>query len=98
MSTTRETLKVIEEKLRIAQATAFVLQHALTNGETDLEQLSSDVLEKHRETLTECYDDICGVTRPPARPPQRAKPTGKPKRQPALRVVEAEKSDRGGVA
>jgi hypothetical protein len=98
MSSQRDTLKEIAAKLRIAQATAFVLQQALTHGDTDLELQSSDVLEKHREALTECYDDICAVTRPPPRPSRRAKPAGKPKRQPALRVVEAEKSERGGAA
>jgi hypothetical protein len=82
MSDRSDKLKEIIEKLRIAHATAFVCQQALTHGETDLEILSSDVLEGHMEPLTECYDDLASLARKGPRPPRKPKP------KPDLRVVE----------
>jgi hypothetical protein len=74
MSDHGNKLKAIVEKLRIAQATAFVCQQALTHGDTDLELLTSDLLEGHKEALTECYDDLVILMRRPPRKPKPPKP------------------------
>jgi hypothetical protein len=75
MSDRGDKLKPIIEKLRIAQAMAFVCQQALTHGETDLELLTSDLLEGHREALTECYDDLGSLaSRKVPKPPRKPKP------------------------
>jgi len=77
-------LNGIIEKLRIAQATAYVCQQALTHGETDLEILTSDLLEGHKDALTECYDDLASFVRRQGRP----KPPRKPRPKAGLRIVE----------
>jgi hypothetical protein len=82
MSGRSDKLKEIVEKLRIAQATAFVCKQALTHGETDLELLSSDVLKEHHQSITECYDDLASLASKGPRPPRKPKP------KPRLRIVE----------
>jgi hypothetical protein len=85
MTTRSDKIKDIVEKLRIAQATAFVCQKALTHGKTDLELYASDLLESHREALTACYDDLASLAQQ-----QEPRSPKKPAREPVLRVVESE--------